>query len=69
MYQVEVNVLIGEDYETVSVVDLDYYPNEEQALSYVDEETANKYDTIVVQVYCYETGAPELFDQYNYVKS
>lgn len=68
MYQIEVNALIEGNYETVSVFPLDYYPNEEQALSYVDEETANKYNDIIVQVYCYETGAPELFDQYVYVK-
>lgn len=72
MYQIEINVPLEVDFEleyrTLSVFDLDYYPTEEQALSYVDEETANRYDNIIVQVYCYDTGAPELYDQYNYVK-
>lgn len=66
MYKIEVNNLLEDSFENISTFDLDHYPDQEEAASYVDAETASKYSNIVVQVYCYETGAPELFDEFEY---
>lgn len=66
MYKIEVNNLVGDSFENISTFDLDHYPDQEEAASYVDAETASIYSNIVVQVYCYETGGPELFNEFNY---
>lgn len=66
MYKIEVNNLAGDSFENISTFDLDHYPEQEEAAFYVDAETASRYSNIVVQVYCYETGAPELFYEFEY---
>lgn len=66
MYRIEVNNLVGDSFENISTFDLDHYPEQEEAASYVDAETASRYSNIVVQVYCYETGGPELFYEFEY---
>jgi hypothetical protein len=66
MYKIEVNNLLEDSFENISNFDLLECPSEEQALSYVTQENVDNYSDIVVQVYCYETGGPELFYEFNY---
>lgn len=66
MYKIEVNNKIEDSFENISTFDLDHYPEQEEAAAYVDAEAVSKYSNIVVQVYCYETGGPELFYEFNY---
>ena len=66
MYKIEVNNLLEDSFENISTFDLLECPSEEQALSYVTQENVDNYSDIVVQVYCYETGGPELFYEFNY---
>jgi hypothetical protein len=68
MYKIEVNNLLEDSFENISTFDLLECPSEEQALSYVTQENADNYSDIVVQVYCYETGGPELFYEFKYNK-
>jgi len=66
MYKIEINNFVGDSFENIFTFDLDHYPEQEEAASYVDAETASNYSNIVVQVYCYETGGPELFYEFEY---
>jgi hypothetical protein len=66
MYKIEIHNLVEDFFENISTFDLDHYPEQEEAASYVDADTASKYSNIVIQVYCYETGSPELFYEFNY---